>query len=200
KAVHFLLSTNLSEIIVMAIATAGGFGQPLNALQLLWLNLVTDIFPALALALEPAEPDVLQTPPRSPDESIIKASDFQRILFESTILSGSTLAAYAYGVTRYGIGLRASTIAFMSLTLGQLLHALSCRTERSIIENIPANQYLNLALAGSMTLQFVVLAPGLRDLLKLAPLDGWDLIVIAGSALFPLVVNESTKQFHGTQL
>jgi len=199
KAVHFLLATNLSEIMVMAIATAGGFGQPLNALQLLWLNLVTDIFPALALALEPAEVDVLQTPPRNPDESIIKASDFQRILFESTTLSGSTLAAYAYGVTRYGIGTRASTITFMSLTLGQLLHSLSCRTEHSIFENIPTNQYLNLALGGSMTLQFVVLAPGLRNLLKLAPLDGWDLIVIVSSALFPLFVNESTKH-HGTNL
>ncbi|MES1023620.1 HAD-IC family P-type ATPase [Gloeocapsa sp. BRSZ] len=198
KAVHFLLATNLSEIIVMAIATAGGFGQPLNALQLLWLNLVTDIFPALALALEPAEPDILQKPPRSPDEPIVKASDFQRILFESTTLSSSTLAAYAYGIARYGIGTQASTIAFMSLTLGQLLHSLSCRTERSIFDDIPTNHYLNLALGGSLTLQFLVLAPGLRNLLKLTPLDGWDLLVITSSALFPLVVNESTKN-QGTQ-
>ncbi|PPS44360.1 ATPase [Chroococcidiopsis sp. TS-821] len=198
KAVHFLLATNLSEIIVMAIATAGGFGQPLNALQLLWLNLVTDIFPALALALEPAEPDILQKPPRSPDEPIVKASDFQRILFESATLSGSTLAAYAYGIARYGIGMRASTIAFMSLTLGQLLHALSCRTERRIFDDVPTNHYLNLALGGSLTLQFLVLAPGLRNLLKLTPLDGWDLLVIASSALFPLVVNEGTKN-QGTQ-
>lgn len=200
KAVHFLLATNLSEIMVMAIATAAGFGQPLNALQLLWLNLVTDIFPALALALEPAESNVLQTPPRSPDEPIIKVSDLQRILLESTTLSSTTLAAYGYGVTRYGIGTKASTIAFMSLTLGQLLHALSCRTERSIFEHMPTNHYLNLALGGSMSLQFLVLAPGLRSLLKLAPLDGWDLLVIASSALFPLIVNENTKQLQGTHL
>jgi len=91
KSVHFLLSTNLSEIVVMLLANLGGLGQPLNAMQLLWLNLVTDIFPGLALALEPSEPDVLQVPPRHADEAIVKPEDFKRITFESSMLSASTL-------------------------------------------------------------------------------------------------------------
>src|SRR5574341_1808662 len=68
KSVHFLLSTNLSEIMVMFTAIAAGLGQPLSAMQLLWINLISDIFPGLALALEPPEPDVLSRPPRSPED------------------------------------------------------------------------------------------------------------------------------------
>jgi Ca2+-transporting ATPase len=100
KSVHFLLSTNLSEILVMLIATGVGLGQPLNAMQLLWLNLVTDIFPGLALALDPPDPAVLNQPPRDPKEPIIQTSDFQRILFESTTLSASALATYGYAIGR----------------------------------------------------------------------------------------------------
>ncbi|ACK66990.1 ATPase, P-type (transporting), HAD superfamily, subfamily IC [Rippkaea orientalis PCC 8801] len=195
KSVHFLLSTNLSEIIVMLFATTGGLGQPLNAMQLLWLNLVTDIFPGLALALEAPEPDVLTLPPRSPDEPIIKSSDFRRIVWESTALSVSSLAAYGYGIARYGISPHASTIAFMSLVSGQLLHALSCRSSRPLrSQQLPPNPYLTGALAGSMGLQWVSLAtPGLRNLLHLTPLNLADSLVIGGSAILPLIINEGTK-------
>ncbi|MBF2062889.1 MAG: cation-translocating P-type ATPase [Calothrix sp. C42_A2020_038] len=197
KSVHFLLSTNLSEIIVMLVATVLGTGQPLNAIQLLWLNLVTDIFPGLALALEPSEPDVLRKPPRQPDEPIIKTSDFKNILFESGTLSISTLAAYSYGTSKYGMGSQASTIAFMSLTLGQLLHALSCRSQNySILDvSMPKNQYLNVAIFGSIGLQLLTLGvPGLRMLLSLTPINIVDSIVISTSAFLPLVINETRKK------
>jgi Ca2+-transporting ATPase len=69
-------------------------------MQLLWMNLLSDIAPALALALEPPEPDVLRRPPRRPDETIIQSSDLQRIAFESTVLSASALGAYGYGMMR----------------------------------------------------------------------------------------------------
>ncbi|PLZ34272.1 ATPase, partial [Fischerella thermalis WC542] len=121
KSVHFLLATNISEIIVMTTATAVGIGEPLNAIQLLWLNLVTDIFPGLSLALEAPEPDVLSQPPRNPEEPILKRSDFGRIAFEAGSISLSTLAAYGYSIRKYGISPQASTIAFMSLTSAQLL-------------------------------------------------------------------------------
>ncbi len=195
KSVHFLLSTNLSEIMVMLLANTAGLGQPLNAMELLWLNLVTDIFPGLALALEAPEPDVLQVPPRPPNESIIKPSDFRRILVESTNISVSTLAAYGYGIWRYGISPQASTIAFMSLVSGQLLHALSCRSSRPLRSHqLPPNPYLTGALAGSLGLQWVSLAvPGLRNLLHVTPINLLDGVVIGGSALLPLAVNEATK-------
>jgi len=199
KSVHFLLATNFSEIIVMTIAIALGLGEPLNAIQLLWLNLVSDIFPGLALALEAPEPDVLSQPPRSPDEPIIKPSDYQRIAFESAIISLSTLGAYGYGISRYGIGPQASTLAFMSLTTGQLLHAISCRSEKHSVfdleQGLPPNPYLIAALGGSLSLQLLAIAiPGLRNLLKITSIDLLDGLVIGGSALLPLVVNESTKQ------
>jgi P-type Ca2+ transporter type 2C len=197
KSVHFLLSTNLSEILVMLSANTLGIGQPLNAMQLLWLNLVTDIFPGLALALEPAEPDVLSQPPRDPNEAIVPKSEFKRITFEAATLSTSSLGAYSYGIMRYGISPQASTIAFMSLTLGQLLHAISCRSRSHSIfsqEKLPANQYLVYALGGSFGLQLLSAAvPGLRSILKLAPINLVDGVVIASTALLPLLVNEGTK-------
>ncbi|MDA8387486.1 MAG: cation-transporting P-type ATPase [Nitrospiraceae bacterium] len=197
KSVHFLLATNLSEITVMLTATAAGLGQPLNATQLLWINLISDIFPGLALALEPPEPDVLTRPPRSRDEQILKGSDFKRLAFESAALSAGSLAAYGYGVARYGIGPRAGTLAFTSLTAGQLLHAISCRSEKTgIFSGVrrPPNRYLRGALAGSFVLQFAaMLLPGMRGLLGLAPLGALDIGVAGMGAVAPLLVNEASK-------
>lgn len=197
KSVHFLLSTNLSEILVMTTATTVGLGEPLNAIQLLWLNLVTDIFPGLALALEPPEPNVLSQPPRSPQEPIIKNSDFSRIAFESATISLCTLGAYGYGIFRYGVGQQASTIAFLSLTSAQLLHTISCRSETHSVfsqAKLPQNQYLNMALVGSFTLQVLALSiPPLRSILKITPIDLFDGAAIGASALLPLLANESTK-------
>ncbi|PLZ26977.1 ATPase [Fischerella thermalis WC559] len=197
KSVHFLLATNISEIIVMTTATAVGIGEPLNAIQLLWLNLVTDIFPGLSLALEAPEPDVLSQPPRNPEEPILKRSDFGRIAFEAGSISLSTLAAYGYSIRKYGISPQASTIAFMSLTSAQLLHTISCRSEKHSIfnsEKIPNNPYLNAAIVGSFAIQLLAIAlPPLRSLLKLTPINIVDGLVIGASALLPLLVNESTK-------
>ncbi|MGI0484604.1 HAD-IC family P-type ATPase [Pantanalinema rosaneae CENA516] len=197
KSVHFLLSTNLSEILVMLTAISLGLGQPLNAMQLLWLNLVTDIFPGLALALEPPAPDVLSQLPRDPNQPIIKPSDFKRILFESTTLSISALAAYSYAIGRYGISPRASTIGFMSLTCAQLFHALSCRSTRRRWGRsaLPPNPYLTTALAGSLALQLLsAIVPGLRTLLHITPISFVDSAIISASAFLPLLVNEGTKR------
>ncbi|TAF07180.1 MAG: HAD family hydrolase [Nostocales cyanobacterium] len=198
KSVHFLLATNLSEIMVMTTATAVGIGEPLNAIQLLWLNLVTDIFPGLSLAMEAPEPDVLNQPPRNPNEAIIKNTDFGRIVFESTAISISTLAAYGYGIFKYGISPKSSTLAFMTLTSGQLLHTISSRSEKHSIfsrEKLPPNPYLKTAVVGSFGIQLLTLTvPQLRGLLKIAPLNIVDAAVITSGALLPLLVNEGTKK------
>ena len=197
KSVHFLLATNVSEITVMFVALSTGLGQPLNAMQLLWMNLLSDVAPGLALAMEPPEPEVLQQPPRGPAEPIITPADFKRIGFESAVLSGGTLGAYGYGLLRYGMGAQASTLAFNSLTIGQLLHAFSCRSQtHSALEttSLPANTSLTLAVGGSLALQLLTLiVPGLRGLLGLAPLTFLDSAVVGLSALLPLMVNEATK-------
>jgi Ca2+-transporting ATPase len=198
KSVHFLLSTNLSEIMVMFTSIAGGLGQPLSAIQLLWINLMSDIAPGLALALEPPEPDVLSQSPRNPEEPIVKTSDFKRITFESAVISAGALGAYGYGVMRYGMGQKAGTMAFMSLTVGQLLHAISCRSEKHTIfdrEKLPPNRYLTMALGGSFAVQLLAMViPGLRNLLGLAPVGILDAVVIGTSAALPLLVNEATKK------
>ena len=197
KSVHFLLSTNMSEIMVMFGSLAVGIGEPLNAMQLLWINLVSDIAPGLALALEAPEPDVLARPPRNPDEPIIRKDDFKRIAFESAMLSTGTMAAYGYGIMRYGMGPQAGTIAFMGLTLGQILHALSCRSEKYNIYDrgtLPPNRYLDAAIAGSVTLQGLAMAvPGLRSLLGLTPISLLDWLAVGGAAVTPLLINEATK-------
>ena len=116
KSIHFLLSTNLSEILVMLAGIGLGPGQPLTPLQLLWINLLSDVFPSLALALEPPEPDILNRPPRDPDVPIVGRSDLRRIGIESAFLSAGSLGAYLLGLARYGPGPRAGTMAFLTLT------------------------------------------------------------------------------------
>ncbi len=198
KSVRFLLSTNLSEIAVMLVALGAGMGQPLSAMQLLWINLVTDVFPGLALAVEQPEADVMTEPPRSESQPIVQVSDFPAIAAESGVISASALAAYGYGVARYGAGARAATLAFTSLTGAQLLHAISCRSETHTVFDsapLPPNPYLLAALAGSIAVQgltFVV--PGLRSLLGITSIGALDGLVIGASALLPLFVNEAIKK------
>ena len=197
KSLHFLLSTNFSEIIVMFAALAAGLGQPLNAMQLLWINLISDVLPGLALALEEPEPDTMTQAPRDPDEPVLKNSDFGRIARESVALSGGALAAYGYGLARYGGGAHAGTLAFTSLAAGQLLHAVSCRSTSNNVfvpGTRPPNRYLTAALAGSYGVQALTLfVPGLRQLLGLTPLGARDLLVVAAGAIAPFVINETSK-------
>ncbi|MBS3908503.1 MAG: cation-transporting P-type ATPase [Actinobacteria bacterium] len=204
KSIRFLLATNLSEIFVTFLALVARLGQPLSAMQLLWINLMSDVAPGIALALESPEPDVLDKPPRDPNEPLLKRSDMRRIFFESAVLSIGALGAYGYGIARYGIGGLASTLAFMSLTTGQLLHAISSRSEtHSIFDRFEAdgvsplqpNRYLNGALAGSLVLQaLTLLTPGLRSLLGITRMSAVDGAVVLSSALLPLAVNEGTKR------
>ncbi|AFM22950.1 cation-translocating P-type ATPase [Desulfomonile tiedjei] len=200
KTLHYLLSTNFSEIEVMFVAGALGMGYPLNTMQLLWINLVSDIFPGLALALDPPEPDVMQRSPRDPQRPIVERSDFKRIGFESALMTISGLTAYGYGLLRHGAGPYAGTIAFQSLTNAQILHALSCRSEVKTIfdaEPSPPNPYLKAAIATSLGLQIVIqFVPGLRSLLGLTPLALSDWLVVGGASVIPLLMSEASKKLE----
>lgn len=197
KSVHFLMSTNLSEIAVMLSSIAAGLGQPLNPMQLLWINLLTDVFPALALSVEPPEPDVLRQPPRDPHQPIISQADLKRYGLESLNITASVMASYGYGILRYGLGPQANTLAFMTLTQAQLLHSYSCRSETHGIfseDKLPSNRYLDLAAGGSLLLQILtVLVPGLRALLGTTPVGPVDVLAIAGGAVLPFIMNEARK-------
>jgi Ca2+-transporting ATPase len=198
KSVHFFLSTNLTEIMVMFAAMAAGLGFPLNVMQLLWINLISDIFPGLALSMEQPEPDVLEAHPRDPREPLFSAREFKKMAVESAAISAGALGAYGYGIARYGMGPRAGSVAFHSLTVGQLLHALICRSETHGLfggRRLPPNPHLTVAVLGSLVLQaLTVLIPGLRRLLGLTPMTVMDAAVIGGSTLLPLAVNEIRKK------
>ena len=198
KTIRFLLATNMSEVMVTATSISVGLGEPLSPMQLLWINLVSDIFPGLALALEPPEPDVLLGPPRDPAEEILEAPAVKRMLVESAVLSSGAMGAYGYGLLRYGRGPRAGTMAFLSLTMGQLLHAISTRSPTRTIydrERLPANPYLTGALAGCFLLQGVALVfPPLRQLLGITRIGLIDGLVVAGGAVLPLLANEGIKK------
>jgi P-type Ca2+ transporter type 2C len=197
KAVHFILASNTSEIMLTLVATTIGLGEPLTPLQLLWINLVTDVFPELALGLEPPEPGILRQPPRDPQAAMFSRTDVRRIGMEGAALTISALGAYGWGLARYGAGPTASNLAFTTLTAAQLLYAISCRSEQHwFLDPEPAapNPYMALAISGGLGLQgAATLLPGLRRLLGSAPLAPADWLLSALLAVAPFLTGELIK-------
>jgi Ca2+-transporting ATPase len=190
KAIHFLVGTNSSEVFVTLGAAACGMGQPLNPGQLLWLNLVTDVAIAYALGREPVEYDVMQQPPRPPEENIIRPGDYRRLALKSGLFSVSALATHIYGMARYGPS--GGGIAFSTLIGAQLLDGLSSRSETQPAWSMPQNRTLTLAITGTAALQGMVsLLPFTRRLLGLAAFDLLDLGVIAAGSLWPFLLVET---------
>jgi P-type Ca2+ transporter type 2C len=195
KALNFLLATNLSEILVTISAIALGVARPLSAVQLLWINLLSDVVPALALAVEPPERDVMLQEPRERDESILSGRALLGVSRDAALLAAAALASYGIAASRHGLGAQASTVAFATLTTSQLLHALSCRSEtRSGLADLGQNPLMIGALGGTLALQTAsVTVPVLRRLLGTTPLGLGDWIAVAAGATAPLVVREIEK-------
>lgn len=197
KSLRFLLSSNLSEIELMLIGTLMGTGDMLTPVQLLWINLLTDILPGLALALEPPEQDVLKQAPRDPQKSIISKDDALKMLRESLLLTGGAMAVHTYTHSLQGSPLKARSNTFMTITLGQLLHAQSCRSETTGLFSAgarPTNPALNYALAGSIGLQVMAaIVPPLRNLLGLSPMTAGDWLAISLGSGTPFLINEALK-------
>jgi len=195
KAIEYLLATNFSEIEVTLGSLALGLPTPLTAVQLLWINLVTDVFPALAIGFEEPESDVLRLPPAA-GQGVLNGSRLREMFGHSLVISAGAMSAYLYALARYGPGRRASSHAFMTLTTAQLLQALSSRSRSSSLfrprGNGP-NPWLKTALAGSLALQGVALVPGLRGLFGVSRLSLLDAGVIAVGAVGPYLVNEARK-------
>jgi Ca2+-transporting ATPase len=192
KVLRYLVSTNASETIAMLGAALVG-GEPLTPMQLLWLNLATDALPAIALGLEPPEPDVLDKPPHDPKAPILAASDFRRILREGSVMGVAALIGY-FSLGGGAGGARASTVTFHGLTCGQLLHSLSCRSESrglSIEVSRPPNSTLYGAVGATLLLQAgVQLFPLSRRILGLSPLGAGDLLRIGAIALGSSLAND----------
>ena len=196
KSVHFFLSTNFSETMLMTGAIAAGVGSPLTSMQLLWINLISDIFPGLSLSMEPQDPKVLTQPPRDPDAPFFSNQDYLDMTKESGVITANTLGAYAFGLLRYGPGLHAGALAFHSLTLSQLVHTYSCRSESKNGQRKKQgpNPWLHAAVGGSIGMHLLTMVvPALRSFLNLTPLCLIDLGVILGSTVSSFGLNEMLK-------
>ncbi len=200
RFIHFLFSCNFAEIVTVFVAIMLGWPLPLGVLQILWLNLVTDIFPAMALALEPSAPDVMTRPPRDPQQPLMTPAFAWLITWQGLLISACTLLAFDVGMRWYGSdgeGLqRAITIAFMTLALSQTFHAFNARsrTKSAFSSRLFTNAWLWGATLTCIALQLaaVSFAP-LRRVLDTVPLSAVDWGLIVASSLAPVLVVEVVK-------
>jgi Ca2+-transporting ATPase len=195
KALRFLLATNFSEILVTLAALAVGIPRPMSAIQFLWINLLSDVAPALALAMEPAEPDVMARRPRDPASPILSRPTMPGIAGDAGILAATTLGVHALALGRYGAGPRATTLAFSTLTSAQLLHAFTYRSRSRPDGNGSGRSVLAPVVAGTLGLQLAAMAvPPLRSLLGLTPLSVADWALVGGATMLPFALKELRRQ------
>jgi Ca2+-transporting ATPase len=195
KSLRFLLATNLAEVLVTFGATILGGSQPLSALHLLWINLISDVVPALTLGMEPAEPGVMRRPPPDPGAPLLSREDLATTAFDASVMAGATLGAFAITLRQSSDAVRASTVAFSTISTGQLLYALASRSEeRSGFRGLTDNPALMAGIGGMLALQGATLVvPPLRTLLATTPLGAADLSTVAIGAVTPLAIREMLK-------
>ncbi len=199
KFVYYLFSCNVAEVLVLLGASVAGMPVPLLPLQILWLNLVTDTFPALALALEPAEPGIMERTPRRPDETILSRRFARSVGFFALLITLSTLAAYGWGL-RSGDPERAITIAFMTLAIAQLFHLGNARSRGPVLHpsRAFANRWALAAVPLVIGLQLLaVYWQPLARVLRTEPLDPWDWVVVASFSVVPAVVGQVLNVVRG---
>ena len=193
KAVKFLLSSNMGEVLALFIATLAGFSI-FKPVHILWINLVTDTFPALALGVEKEEDDVMRHSPRNP-----KLPFFSKAMWREIVIHGAVEGLIALGIYLLGLKLYtpqvATTLAFVTLGLTQLFHALGGRFEtRSFFSSPFSNKSMILAFAVSALLQvLVVIIPPIRNVFELAALGGIQWVMCVGASLLMLIYSEIEK-------
>jgi len=197
KTVHFLLSCNLSEVLVMLFAALVGLPLPLLPIQILWMNLVTDGIPALALAVDPKAPDLMKRPPRRPEARLLDGGRLLAIGGEGLMLGLIALGAFSYSL--YGLHQeldQARTVAFTVMVVAQLVHVFNCRSERlSLFQlGVGTNRVLVWAFVLSLIVQVAVLTvPAVAPIFKVAPLPIEDWVLMGAMGLLPFLIMEAIK-------
>ena len=220
KFVFFLLSSNVAEIMIIFLATLAGLPAPLTAIQLLWLNLVTDGAPALALAMEKGDPDIMKRKPRAKNEPIINRSMGLGILIQTIAQTTAVLTAFCLGLYWHidqllpagdnpliglmqhnwrGVDVQtAETMAFLTLSLCELFRAYTVRSERASLFRIGvfSNRYMQYAVGLSATLLLLVTSiPFLQPVFNTHFLKLNEWLIVVGLALIPAISEEITKFF-----
>jgi Ca2+-transporting ATPase len=197
KFVYYLLSCNIAEIMVIFLATIAGSPSPLTAIQLLWLNLLTDGAPALALGREKGDPDTMEQPPRPVNEPIVNRSMVVRIVVQTIAITAAVLAAYYTGRAWEPMRIElAETMAFVTLSASELLRAYTARSERISLLRLGlfTNKYMQYAVVLSICLLLaVVYIPFLNPIFNTVPLGVREWSLVLPLTLLPAVVAEVTK-------
>lgn len=220
KFVFFLLSSNVAEIMIIFLATLAGLPAPLTAIQLLWLNLITDGAPALALAVEKGDPDIMSEKPRAKSEPIVNRSMLLGLGIQTVAQTGAVLTAFALGLIWHleagasvtgnplayvlqhnwrGVDVQtAETMAFVTLSLCELFRAYTVRSERASLFKIGmfSNRYMQYAVGLSIALLILVCAvPFLQPIFNTHFLSVTEWTIVVGLALIPAAAEEITKFF-----
>ena len=197
KAIHFLIATNIGEIVTIFVGLLLGVKSPLLAIQLLWVNLVTDSLPAIALGLEPPEKDIMNRPPRDAKKSIFADGLMGKIIADGFMIGMFTILAFFIGNKYYGIEV-ARTMAFISLGMLELIHSFNVKSEESIFKvGILENKYLIGAFLLGTVLQLgIVFVPSLAELFKLTELNSIQWLITLAISLAPIVIIEIQKKFN----
>ena len=200
KSIVFLLSCNLGEILTLFTAILLNWNSPLQPIHILWVNLITDSFPALALGVDKTKEDVMNNPPRNPKESIFVKSDKVQLIINGVLIGGITLFAFKLGERLYADSLiHAQTMAFVVLSVSQLFLSLSLRsnTKSAFSLGLFSNKYLVYSILLGIFLQVIIISISfIANIFKVTPLLLYDWIVVILVSLIPFAINEILKLFR----
>ncbi len=195
KAIQFLLSANVGEVLLIFIASIFNLGNPLTPIMILWINLVTDSLPALALSMDPAEKDIMTRRPRDPKQGFFTKGMTWRIFYQGMTIGLISLVAYLVGFHDGGQQL-GQTMAFAVLAFSQLIHVRNLHSNKrsSFRTSLLSNKMLVLAILASAALMLIVLfVPPVRDIFKLEVMDRTHWLYVIGLSFVPIVVVEIVK-------
>ena len=198
KAIHFLISTNIGEIVTIFFGLVLGIKSPLLAIQLLWINLVTDSLPAIALGLEKEEENIMSRLPRNPKKNLFADGLWWKIIIEGAMLGMFTLLAFSIGNRLYSVEV-GRTMAFLALGILELVHSFNIKSEESIFKiGVFENKYLVGALVLGVILQvIVVVVSPLAQIFSLVPLTGIQWLYTVLIAIAPIPIVEIQKAVNG---
>lgn len=200
KAIHFLIATNIGEIVTIFMGLVLGLKSPLLAIQLLWINLVTDSLPAIAIGLEPPDKDIMNRKPVSSRKGIFADGLWNKIVVEGIMIGMLTLVAFSIGNKFFGLEV-GRTMAFLSMGLLELVHSFNIKSEQSIFKiGILENKFLiGSFILGTIIQISVALIPALAEIFKLVPLNQTQWMITILISLLPIPIMEIQKKLNDTK-